>query len=189
MRAVWRQHGKAQRNYAPERPYTLPDLQRVLGEVSQDTAFAGRFFREHIYGHELPKFEQLLAPAGLQLRKAKAGQASLGPTRLQFLPDSSGAAVPGSSIVGSALYRAGIDREDVLLTFEGQPLKRAAALQQLLAKHKPGDVVPVEVRARDGVRTVQVTLQEDPKLEVVALPSATRQQLAFRKAWLNGTTN
>ncbi|WP_375434767.1 M61 family metallopeptidase [uncultured Hymenobacter sp.] len=186
MRAVWQQHGKPQRNYAPERPYTIPDLQRVLGEVSKDTAFAGRFFREHIYGHELPKFEQLLTPAGLQLRKAKAGQASFGLTRLQFLPDSSGAVLPATSIVGSPLYVAGIDREDVLLKFDGQPLKRAKVLQQLLAKHKPGDVVPLEVRARDGVRTVQVTLQEDPMLEVVPLPTATRQQLAFRKAWLNG---
>ncbi|ALW86703.1 hypothetical protein AUC43_17420 [Hymenobacter sedentarius] len=189
MRAVWRQYGKAQRNYAPERPYTLPDLQRVLGEVSHDTAFAGRFFRDHIYGHELPKFAQLLAPAGLQLRKAKAGQASLGLNRLQFLPDSSGALLPASSLVGSPLYQAGIDREDVLLKFDGQPLKRATVLQQLLATHKPGDVVPVEVRARDGVRTVPVTLQEAPTLEVVALPSATRQQLAFRKAWLSGKKN
>ncbi|MDF7810371.1 PDZ domain-containing protein [Hymenobacter sp. YC55] len=188
MRAVWQQHGKPQRNYAPERPYTVPDLQRVLGEVSKDTAFAGRFFRDHIYGHELPKFEQLLAPAGMQLRKAKAGQASLGLNRFQFLPDSSGAVLPATSIVGSPLYVAGIDREDVLLKLDGQPLKRAKVLQQLLAKHKPGDVVPLEVRARDGVRTVQVTLQEDPMLEVVPLPTATRQQLAFRKEWLNGKT-
>jgi predicted metalloprotease with PDZ domain len=188
MRAVWLQYGKSQRNYAPEHPYTLPDLQRVLGEVSKDTAFASRFFREHIYGHELPKFEQLLAPAGLQLRKAKAGQASLGLTRFQFLPDSSGAVLSASSLVNSPLYKAGIDREDVLLKFDGQPLKRATVLQQLLAKHQPGDVVPVEVRARDGVRTVQVMLQEAPMLEVVALPSATRQQVAFRKAWLSGKT-
>lgn len=186
MRAVWQQHGKPQHNYAPERPYTIPDLQRVLGKVTKDTAFAGRFFREHIYGHELPKFEQLLAPAGLELRKAKAGQASFGLNRFQFLPDSSGAVLPATSIVGSPLYVAGIDREDVLLKLDGQPLKRAKVLQQLLAKHKPGDVVPVEVRARDGVRTVQVTLQEDPMLEVVPLATATRQQLAFRKAWLSG---
>ncbi|UOQ67378.1 M61 family metallopeptidase [Hymenobacter volaticus] len=186
MRAVWQQHGKPQRNYAPERPYTIPDLQRVLGEVSKDTAFAGRFFREHIYGHELPKFEQLLAPAGLQLRKAKAGQASLGLNRFQFLPDSSGALLPSTSIIGSPLYVAGLDREDVLLKLDGQPLKRAKVLQQLLAKHKPGDVVPLEVRARDGVRTVQIKLQEDSMLEVVPLPTATRQQLAFRKEWLSG---
>jgi len=188
MRALWQQHGKPQRNYAPERPYTISDLQRVLGEVSKDTAFAGRFFRQHIYGHELPNFEQLLAPAGLQLRKAHAGQASLGLTRLQFLPDSSGAVLPGTTTVGSPLYAAGLDREDVLLKLDGQPLKKSKVLQQLLAQHKPGDVVPVEARTRTGVQTVQVTLQEDPVLEVVPIPAATRKQLAFRKAWLAGKT-
>ncbi|MBC8085051.1 MAG: PDZ domain-containing protein, partial [Hymenobacter sp.] len=81
---------------------------------------------------------------------------------------------------------AGLDREDVLLQLAGKPLKNQKDLQKLLAKHKPGDVVPLEVRARDGQRTVQVTLQEDPVLEVIPAPATTAAQLAFRAAWLNG---
>ncbi|SHL48253.1 M61 family metallopeptidase [Hymenobacter psychrotolerans] len=184
MRAVWEQHGKAQRDFAPVRPYTLPDLQRILGEVSKDTAFAGTFFRRHIYGHELPKFDELLAPAGLQVRRARAGQASLG-SRTTFNPADSSATL-GTTLLGSALYQAGLDREDVLLKVDGQRLPTSQALTKIMAAHKPGDTVPLEVRTRDGVRTVQVTLQEDPALEVVPLPNATRKQLAFRKAWLAG---
>ncbi|UYZ65048.1 M61 family metallopeptidase [Hymenobacter weizhouensis] len=182
MRAVWQQHGQAQQNYAPARPYTLPDLQHVLGEVVKDTAFAGRFFRNHIYGHQLPKFEELLRPAGLVVRRARAEQASL-VARLSFNPD--GSATLGSTLIGSPLYQAGLDREDVLLKLGGKPLKDAKELEKLLAKRKPGEVVPIEFRTRDGVRTVPVTLQEDPTLEVVPAPTATPEQLAFRKAWLD----
>ncbi|GAB2474648.1 hypothetical protein GCM10011375_24260 [Hymenobacter qilianensis] len=182
MRAVWQQHGQGQQNFAPQRPYTLPDLQRILGEVARDTAFAGQFFRTHITGHELPNYEELLAPAGLLVRRARPGQPSLGFLDLTFAPQ--GATIAGSTLVGSPLYLAGIDREDVLLKLDGKKLKDREALQKLLKKHKPGDVVPVEVRTRAGVRTVQVTLAEVPSVEVVPAPTATPEQLAFRAAWL-----
>jgi predicted metalloprotease with PDZ domain len=186
MRAVWQQHGRAQQNFAPQRPYTLPDLQRILGEVARDTAFAGRFFRTHITGHELPKYEELLAPAGLLVHRARPGQPTLGFVDLTFTLQ--GATVNGSTLVGSPLYLAGIDREDVLLKLDGKPLKDQKEFSKLLGKHKPGDVVPVEVRGRAGVRTVQVTLAEVPALEVVLNEQAklpvTPEQLAFRAAWL-----
>ena len=184
MRAVWEQHGKPQHDYAPAKPYALPDLQRVLGEVARDTAFAGQFFRRHITGHELPKYNELLAPAGLLVRRAHTGQATLG-ARLQFNPADSSATL-GTTLLGSPLYLAGLDREDMLLKLDGQKLINAPQVQKLLATHKPGDVLQVQVRARTGERTVPVTLQENSDLEVVLNEKATRKQLAFRKAWLAG---
>lgn len=184
MRAVWEQHGKPQFDYAPARPYTLRDLQRVLGEITRDTAFAGQFFRQHITGHELPKYDELLAPAGLLVRRAHPGQATLG-ARLQFNPADSSATL-GTTLLGSPLYLAGLDREDVLLKLDGQKLTGNSQVQKLLSAHKPGDVLQVDVRARDGKRTVPVTLQENTNLEVVLNDKATRKQLAFRKAWLAG---
>ncbi|GAA3956415.1 PDZ domain-containing protein [Hymenobacter algoricola] len=186
MRAMWQQHGKGQANYAPEKPYTLADLQRVLGEVSKDTAFAGRFFRQHIMGHELPRFEELLAPAGLLVRRTRAGQASL-MARVAYNPADSSATV-GSTLIGSPLYQAGLDRDDVLRQVDGKRLTSAKALTELLAAHKPGDVVPVEYRTRGGIRTAQVTLTEDPTLEVVPYETAkrpvTRAMQKFRAEWL-----
>ncbi|MCB2408300.1 M61 family metallopeptidase [Hymenobacter lucidus] len=188
MRAVWQQHGKTQQNYAPAKPYTLADLQRILGEVSKDTAFAGQFFRQHILGHELPKFEELLAPAGLLVRRARAGQASL-VGRLTFNPADSTATL-GSTLIGSPLYQAGLDREDVLQKIDGQRLSSAKAVQDLLATHKPGDALPVEYRTRGGLRTAQVTLAEDPTLEVVPYETVkrpvTKAMKKFRADWLGG---
>jgi predicted metalloprotease with PDZ domain len=187
MRAMWQQHGKNQQNYAPAKPYTLADLQRVLGEVSHDTAFAGQFFRQHILGHELPKFDELLAPAGLLVRRARAGQASLA-GRLSFNAADSSATV-GSTLLGSPLYQAGLDREDVLRKIDGQRLSSAKVVQDLLAAHKPGDVVPVEYHTRAGLRTTQVTLTEDPTLEVVPYETAkrpvTKAMKKFRAEWLS----
>jgi predicted metalloprotease with PDZ domain len=182
MRAVWQQYGQAQQNFAPQRPYTLPDLQRILGEVARDTAFAGQFFRTHITGHELPKYEELLAPAGLLVRRANPGQPSMGLLDLAYSPQ--GATIVNSTLVGSPLYLAGIDREDVLMKLDGKKIKDQKELRKLLGKHKPGDVVPVEVRTRAGVRTVPITLAEVTAVEVVPAPTATPEQLAFRTAWL-----
>ncbi|RYU82206.1 M61 family peptidase [Hymenobacter persicinus] len=188
MRALWQQHGEPQQNYAPAKPYTIPDLQRVLGEVSKDTAFAGQFFRQHILGHELPKFEQLLAPAGLLVRRARAGQASLMARPVYNAADST--ATLGSTLVGSPLYQAGLDREDVLRKVDGQRLTSAKTLTELVAAHKPGDVVAVEYRTRGGIRTAQVTLAEDPSLEVVTYEAAkkpvTKAMKKFRTEWLSG---
>ncbi|WP_262385923.1 M61 family metallopeptidase [Hymenobacter sp. BT491] len=187
MRAVWQQYGKPQRDYAPEHPYTLPDLQRVLGQVSRDTAFAGRFFRQHLLGHEQLKFDELLAPAGLVVRKAHAGQASLGFNRLTFNPDST-VTVAGTTIISSPLYRAGLDREDQITKLDGQRIVNRKTLVDLLANHKPGDVLPVEYRSRGQQRTAQVTLAEDPLVEVVPYETVkqplTKKMKTFRAAWL-----
>ncbi|AHJ96573.1 M61 family metallopeptidase [Hymenobacter swuensis] len=188
MRTLWQEHG-TQQNYAPAKPYTLRDLQRVLGTVTKDTAFAGQFFRQHITGHELPKYTELLAPAGMLVRPARAGQATLA-ARLQFNPDST--AMLGTTLLGSPLYEAGLDREDVLLKLDGRKPTSSKEVQALLAAHKPGDVLPVEYRTRGLVRTASVTLQEDNTLEVVTYEDAkrpvTRAQKKFREAWLNGKT-
>ena len=187
MRAMWQQYGSKQQNYAPARPYTLDDLQRVLGEVARDTAFAGQFFRQHIRGHERPNFTELLAPAGFLVRPAHAGAASIGLNRLTFNPDST-ATVAGSSIVGSPLYLAGLDREDQLTQLDGQPIANRQAFAALLARHKPGDVVPVQYRSRGQQRTAQLTLSDDPMLEVVPYEAAnlpiTAAIQAYRAAWL-----
>ena len=187
MRAMWQQFGSKQQNYAPARPYTLADLQRVLGEVARDTAFAGQFFRQHIRGHERPDFAALLAPAGLLVRPAHPGAASLGLNRLTFNPDST-VTVAGSTLLGSPLYQAGLDRDDQLTRLDGQPIANRAALAALLARHQPGDALAVQYRADGQPRTAQITLGADPQLEVVPYEAAgrpvTAAMRAYRAAWL-----
>ncbi|MBV9110186.1 MAG: M61 family metallopeptidase, partial [Gemmatimonadetes bacterium] len=107
MRAMWREYGQYQSPaLAPQRPYTVADARRVLGEVTHDTAFANDFFRRYVQGHEIVDYGRLLAPAGFLLRKSAAGRPWLG---TQSVNDSASVLIPQTPIETASLYRAGID--------------------------------------------------------------------------------
>ena len=179
LRAMWRHHGQ------PEVPYTLDDLRDRLAEVS-DRAFADDFFDRYITGREAPDFEVLLAPAGMVLRARQPGAAWWGDTRLKQGAD--GVVVTTNTRLGNPLYQAGVDRGDVLLALDGEPLSSPAALRGMIARHQPGDVVELAYRSRGVTHRQGVTLAPDPRLEVVTLEEAespvSDSVMAFREDWL-----
>jgi len=189
MQALWQEYGKPQTpNFAPAKPYTLPDLQRVLGVVAKDTAFAGTFFRRYIYGHEAPRFAENLALAGLAVIPNKVLAAAL-PRQVEFTEDGR-CILSRNTTLGSGLYKAGIDRGDEIMTLDGVKITDLATLEGVMRKHTPADLVPVRVRSRAGVeRTTQVVLTEDTNVQVqpmenVEKMTATQAQKDLRAAWL-----
>ena len=91
---------------------------------------------------------------------SNSGRASLGITA-QTVADASGQPA-GAGIVtvapGGPAAEAGIQPGDIIVDLAGQPVPSVAALQSVLAAHKPGDRVPARV-TRDGAEsTVQLTL-------------------------------
>lgn len=165
MRAMWQQFGKNQKDYAPAAPYTVKDFQRVLGEVAKDTAFAGRFVRQYVTGREAPRFAENLLAAGLVVKPTHVLGAAL-PHQVRF--ENGQCVVASATQINSGLYRAGLDRGDVLLVLDGQPLTDAATLDGIMRKHSPADMVMVKVRTRGGTeRNAQLVLTEDPNVEVV----------------------
>jgi predicted metalloprotease with PDZ domain len=186
MRAMWRQYGQHQSAaLAPERPYTLADLRRVLGEVTRDTAFANDFFRRYVEGHEVVDYARLLAPAGFLLRKAQAGRPWLGAS---LADDSASAVLTGAAIEGGSLYRAGIDRGDRIFAINGVPTPTADSLSAVMRRHAAGETVRMDVRQRTGRREVAVALVENPAVEIVPYESAgmpvTDAMREFRRSWL-----
>jgi len=121
MQAMWLQYGKKQANYAPATPYTVKDLQRVLGEVSKDTVFANRFFRQYVYGREQPRFSENLMVAGLAVIPTRALGAAL-PNQVEF-NDEGRCLVAYNTQIGSGLYKAGIDRGDQIVVLDGKEIK------------------------------------------------------------------
>jgi predicted metalloprotease with PDZ domain len=189
MLALWQEFGKPQTPaFAPAKPYTLPDLQRVLGTVAKDTAFAGTFFRRYIYGHEAPRFTENLALAGLAVIPNKVLAAAL-PRQVEFTEDGR-CILARNTTLGSGLYKAGIDRGDEIMTLDGVKITDLATLEGVMRKHTPADLVPVRVRSRAGVeRTTQVVLTEDTNVQVqpmenVEKMTATQAQKDLRAAWL-----
>jgi predicted metalloprotease with PDZ domain len=189
MQALWQEYGKPQTpGLAPAKPYTLPDLQRVLGVVAKDTAFAGTFFRRYVYGHETPRFSENLALAGLAVIPTKVLGAAL-PKQVEF-DEAGNCILSRNTTMGSGLYKAGIDRGDQIVMLDGEKITDMATLEAIMRRHTPADLVPVRVRNRAGIeRTTQVVLTEDPNVQVqpmegVEKMTATANQKELRAAWL-----
>jgi len=180
MRAMWRRFGE------PERPYTVEDARAVLAEVTRDEAFARDFFDRYILGREVVDYAALLANAAFLVRQANAGRATFGEAPLQ--EQGNVVHLVGSTIVGTPLYEAGIDRGDRIVSVDDAPVTRAAQLAEIAATHRPGDSVRIAFEQRGATRTATVQLIEDPELEVVTFEQAGRAvpaaAAAFRREWL-----
>lgn len=180
MRAAWDELGE------PETPYTHEDLERVLARVTGDPGFAEGFFERSVEGSELMDFESLLAEAGLLLRPANPDRPVFAPERLAFTDD--GARIASNARVGSPLYRAGLDRGDILLEVAGRTPSSEDALEAALDGRGPGDTVRVRYRGRRGTEKADVVLAADPDLEIVPYEEAGREVAGeartFREGWL-----
>ena len=165
--------------------YTMGDLRGALAELTTKQ-FADTFFDKYIQGHDVVDYTALLAQAGLVVRKRGAGRAYLVAPQLNM--QAGGARVMGSVLFDSALYKAGVDREDLIVAIDGVSITSQDALDQLLAKHKPGAQVALRYLRRGGeIVNTTLTLEEDPRIEVVLVESTggtlTAEQKQFRDRW------
>lgn len=186
MRRLWHTNGQFQSaDFAPQKPYTLADVQRAIGEVAGDTAFAGQFTRRHITGHEPHDWPALLATVGLDLAPAAPGKAWLGSGPLDFGP--TGATLVGSPLRGGPLYNKGLDRGDRIERVGKRRIRSEADFTKALKGWRPYQSVTLVVSQRGlPARPVLVAPTDNPARRVVALPDATENQKATRRRWLTG---
>lgn len=189
MRAMWRVHGKpgGSRPGYVDRPYTLAEAETRLAEVSGSPEFAREFFARFIVGHQIADYERLLAPAGFVLRRQRPDAAWIG--RVELARGSRGLRVEGSTMPGTPIHQARVDRGDEIVEFDGHRTLDEATLNQRLSARRPGDTVMIRVADRAGVeRAGTLTLVADPAMEVVPAESVgqrlTSPQRAFRQRWL-----
>lgn len=69
----------------------------------------------------------------------------------------------------SAADLAGIEEEDILLTFNGEKIRQAFDLTEMVAEHKPGEKIAVELMRDKQKKTVTVTLGERKKRPMLFL--------------------
>jgi predicted metalloprotease with PDZ domain len=178
MTALWKRFGKT------EIAYTVPGLEEVLADVTHDKAFASDFFAKYVTGHESFNYASLLEKAGLTLKKQNAGKAWLGP--VQFTEGTT--TISSNTVIGTPLYTAGLDFEDVILQLDSKLVARPADINEILNTHKPGDVIQVQFKHRGETKTVAVTLGENPAFVIVPLEQAgstiTKEMMDFRNSWL-----
>jgi serine protease Do len=58
-------------------------------------------------------------------------------------------------------YRAGIKAGDIITKFDGQKVTSLDELNRIKNKHKPGDIIPVEIYRNNETRTINVELTEE----------------------------
>ncbi|MDP9047251.1 MAG: S1C family serine protease, partial [Bacteroidota bacterium] len=166
--------------------------------LTKSPKFAADFFNRYIYGTEKNNYEALLAKAGLVLRKAQPGKAWAGP--LSAAPGrgragqarangSEGLPIQSSTIIGTPIYKAGLDAGDVIMKADGKDIKDAQAFNDIIDGRKPGDTIAVNYHNRTGDHQTTITLEESPYLEVVTNEKAgktlSKDQEAFRDNWLS----
>ena len=189
MKALWTQFGRpGQKNPGKvSTPYTIDGLKESLAKVAGDRGFANDFFGRFVEGREMVDYTRLLGRAGLVLRKRAAGSAFAG--QLQLQAGGSALRVTGLVPWESPFYRAGVAQDDQLVNFGGIDLASPAHLSEALSKQKPGDSVTLRFVRRSGetVNTT-ITLEEDPRVEIVPIEKAggtlSDDQKRFRDSWL-----
>jgi predicted metalloprotease with PDZ domain len=190
LRALWRKFGRSS-NQTPglvPAAYSIADLENTLGEVSGDAAFAREFFARYVQGRELVDYAKLFLRAGLVVRKRAAGKPWIGNVRLQA--GAGGARIAAPTPIDSPLYKAGVEQDDVVVSLDGVDVSQTGSLDAVLARHRPGESIAIRFLRRSGERVDAVlTLEEDPRVEIVPIESAggtlTGEQKRFRDAWLN----
>jgi predicted metalloprotease with PDZ domain len=178
MRALWKTYGKT------EIAYSMADLEKTLGLLTKNQAFANTFFKNYVYGTAKENYEALLLNAGFVLRKAAPGKAYTG-LRVTFDKDK---ATLGQTIIGTPAYTAGLDIDNILQTMDGVEIKDQATLTKVTESHKPGDVITITYSYHGEEKTTKLTFAENPTLEVISIEKTggtlTPAMKAFRDSWL-----
>ncbi|MGW8122227.1 M61 family metallopeptidase [Roseivirga echinicomitans] len=175
MKHVWQIHGK------PEIPYAVRDLQARLAEYTNE-AFANDFFTKYIFDSQMPDYASLFNKMGLTFTNNGAGMASMGG---MLRRQRAGWQLTGNATVGSPLYKAGIESEDVILSLAGTALTDDANINQIIAAHKPGDTIEIKYRKIWGEeKTTKLTLEEAQAWSTAVDTNADAKAKARREAWL-----
>ncbi|MEX2583669.1 MAG: trypsin-like peptidase domain-containing protein [Gemmatimonadota bacterium] len=105
------------------------------------------------------------------------------------LPAAAGAVVQGFSMPDTPAERAGLRMGDVIVAVDGQPVNWVNELQRMIASHRPGDRVNLEViryGERIGMDVQLIENQLGPVTTAAAQPAAptpaTDQKLGIRAA-------
>lgn len=180
MRALWKAYGKT------EIAYTIPDLEKTLGQLTKNPTFANQFFKDYVYGTAKNDYAKLLLNAGFVLRKTSPNKAYTGFGRVAF---ENGKAILPQTAMGSPAYQAGLDVGQILLTINGAEIKDQESLNKAIETRQPGDVITITYSYAGNEKTTKLTLTENPALELVAIEktggSLTPEMQHFRDSWLN----
>lgn len=175
MKYVWQKHGKT------EIPYTVRDLQARMAEYAGES-FANEFFGKYILDSQMPDYASLFKKMGVTYTNRAEGRASIGGN---IRNQRGGWQLTGNATVGSPIYKAGVESEDVILSIAGTTLTDDSNINEIIAAHKPGDTIEIKYRKIWGEeKTSKLTLEEAQAWSTAMDANADAKAKARRDAWL-----
>lgn len=181
MKAMWLKYGQQ------EKPYTNTDLKTTLAEVCGDSDFADDFFEAFIVGNELPDFENLFDKLGYRLIKKNPGKPSLGFVRLKFEGDT--ATLLSQPLVETALYEAGLNKGDLILSIDDQAVSSYPELNFIIGTRKIDDEIDISFSHYGKLKHGSFKLKEDNQHMIIPKEKFSikiqEEEEALRADWLN----
>jgi predicted metalloprotease with PDZ domain len=180
MKAVWIAYGKT------EIAYSIADLEKILGEITNSPDFAKNFFSQYIYGSQKADYAKLMAPAGYVFRRSQSNAAWFGNVRMIIKEEK--AIISSPAIKGTPLYLAGLDTGDAIVKMDEIKISNDQAIADFLKTKKPGEQLNITYEREGKTFSTVLKLANNPNIEVVSFEKAgltiTPEIEAFRKSWL-----
>ena len=169
--------------YGPGNGYTEADILAAANAVMGEDCRA--FFERYVSGTEPLPYAETLKLAGMELRSSVAAGT---PPDLGVLVRQENMGVRIVAVrPGGAADRAGLSRDDLLISVDDQSLA-TEELQDRLKIYPPGAKVPFSM-ARHGQREIVSVTLDPPQpnfYTIQELAVATPEEIAVREAWLGG---
>lgn len=171
MRYMWEHFGKT------EIPYQIPDIEKALGAITNDAAFAKSFFSQYIYQSNLPDLQALLKQFGVQLQLEKIGKAAT--VSVSYGED--GATVKSTISQNHPFYAAGINKDDKIIAINGTlPTEE----NELLSNLKIGQTYMLKYIQNGLEETGSFIAKQDASLAISLSENAEKAMKGKRDKWL-----
>jgi predicted metalloprotease with PDZ domain len=174
MKLVWNTYGKE------EIPYTIDNLHQALNEYA-GKEFGDDFFSNYIYNSKMPKYADLFASVGVDLKRSNKTP--------YFGARISKGVINGEPTIGSPAYKAGLDSKDQIISVNGEKLDEKTTFNSLLKKLTLKDQMTLVIKRFGNEKTVKVTLEENPRYTIQMYESDDKKvsdnMMEARNAWLN----
>lgn len=174
MKQVWMKYGKT------EIPYNVRDLQAALVEYA-GADFGNSYFENYIFNRKLPNYKTLLAKMGVKLELGEPNKASLGGT-IRNRDDVW--KLTSNATIGSPLYTAGIESEDIFISVAGTALSTVENIDEILGSHKPGKTIKIVIERWGETKAFDVKLKASNRLQTTIDENAGKKETERRNAWL-----
>jgi predicted metalloprotease with PDZ domain len=180
MKAMWEEFGK------DEVPYVNADIKETLAEICNDAEFANSFFARHIFGNEMPDFQDIFDKFGYKLIIKNPGRPGIGYTYLKF--DGDTARLLSDPRVGSGFYEAGVNKGDLILQIDGQPVTSYPELNFIVGTRKVGDELEIQYSHFGKLKKGTFKLKEENQLVLVPKEMFSirlnEEEKQLRQRWL-----